>query len=82
MDHCPKCSRTNVEHALHPWTCNDPWHKEKRKCGHAKSFASRCIECELISAREKLAWAKDDFDKYGKLVIKLEAEKRMSEQIS
>lgn len=23
---CPKCSRTDVEYALHPWTCNDPWH--------------------------------------------------------
>jgi hypothetical protein len=47
-------------------------------CGHAKPFSSRCIECELMSAREGLAWAKDNLDKYGKLVVKLEAEQRMS----
>jgi hypothetical protein len=49
-----------------------------RICGHARPFAVRCIECELVSAREGLAWAKDSFDKYSKLVAKLEAEQRMS----
>lgn len=49
-------------------------------CGHARPFAARCIECELISAREGLAWAKDSFDKHSKLIAKLEAEKKLSEQ--
>ena len=49
-------------------------------CGHAKLFSTRCVDCELISAREGLAWAKDSFDKYSKLVVKLEAEKKLSEQ--
>lgn len=47
-------------------------------CGHARLFAARCIECELISAREGLAWAKEGIDKYSKLVAKLEAEQRLS----
>ena len=49
-------------------------------CGHARPFSTRCIECELISAREGLAWAKDSFDKNSKLVAKLEAEKKLFEQ--
>jgi hypothetical protein len=51
-------------------------------CGHAKSFSTRCIECELISAREGLAWAKDSFAQYSKLVAKLEAEQLMAASLS
>jgi hypothetical protein len=51
-------------------------------CGHAKTFSTRCIECELVSAREGLGWAKDSFDKFSKLVAKLEAEQRMSASLA
>lgn len=52
----------------------------RKACSHALPFQVRCIECELISARESVAWAKDNLDKYGKLVEKLEAEKKMNAQ--
>jgi hypothetical protein len=52
-----------------------------KECGHAKSFKDRCIECELVSAREGLAWAKDNLNQYSKLIEKLEAEKRLSDQV-
>jgi len=48
-----------------------------KQCGHAKTFAVRCIECELVSAREGLAWARDNVNLYGKLIVKLEAEQQM-----
>lgn len=51
-------------------------------CDHAKAFKERCIECEIVSAREGLAWAQDSFCQYSKLIAKLEAEKRLSDQIS
>jgi hypothetical protein len=31
-----------------------------------------------MSAREGMAWAKDNLDKYSKLIVKLDAEQRMS----
>lgn len=52
------------------------------KCSHQRTFETRCIECELIMAREALAHAKDDFDKYGKLVVKLECEQRMAASLN
>lgn len=51
-----------------------PWAPE---CGHKRLFKTRCIDCELIMAREAVAHAKDSLDKYSKLVVKLEAEQRM-----
>lgn len=54
----------------------------ERKCSHSKTFKTRCIECELIMAREAVAHAKDNLDKYGKLVVKLEAEQRMQVALS
>jgi hypothetical protein len=50
----------------------------ERKCGHAKTFKTRCIECELIMAREAVAHAEDNLNQYSKLVVKLEAELRMN----
>ena len=52
-----------------------------RECSHSKTFKTRCIECELISAREALAWAKQNANEYSKLVIKLEAEQRLSSSL-
>jgi hypothetical protein len=52
-----------------------------RRCGHAKSFTDRCIDCELVSAREGLAWAKDGVEKYSKLIAKLEAEQQMQAEM-
>lgn len=46
------------------------------KCGHGRSFKERCIECELVSANEGLANARENLNHYGKVVAKLEAEKR------
>ena len=50
----------------------------ERKCSHKRPFKVRCIECELIMAREAVAHAKDGLNQYSKLVVKLEAEQRMS----
>lgn len=49
----------------------------RKGCSHARSFKERCVGCELVSAREALAWAKDGVEKYSKLIIKLEAEKQL-----
>jgi hypothetical protein len=54
----------------------------ERECSHKRTFKTRCIECELIIAREAVAHAKDNLDKYGKLVVKLEAEQRMNAALS
>lgn len=54
----------------------------ERKCSHQRTFKTRCIECELIMAREALAHAKDNLDKYGKLVVKLECEKQMANSLN
>lgn len=54
----------------------------ERECSHNRTFKTRCIECELILAREAVAHAKDNLDKYGKLVVKLEAEQRMQVALS
>ncbi|MCK1281499.1 hypothetical protein IVB46_40405, partial [Bradyrhizobium sp. 61] len=45
----------------------------KKGCGHGRPFKQRCIDCELVSAREGLAWAKEGVEKYSKLIVKLEA---------
>lgn len=50
----------------------------ERKCSHAKTFKTRCIECELIMAREAVGHAKESFNLHSKLVAKLEAELRMN----
>jgi hypothetical protein len=50
----------------------------ERLCSHAKTFKTRCIECELVSAREALASARDNVNLYGKLIAKLEAEQQLS----
>lgn len=49
----------------------------ERECSHKRPFETRCIECELIMAREAEAHAKDSLNLYSKLVVKLEAEQRM-----
>jgi hypothetical protein len=49
-----------------------------RVCSHSKAFKTRCIECELIMAREAVASARDNLNQYSKLVVKLEAEQRLS----
>jgi len=54
----------------------------ERICSHGRSFKGRCIECELIMAREAVAHAKDNFDKYSKLVVKLEIEKKMFDSLN
>lgn len=50
-------------------------------CGHAKTFKERCIACELVSAREGLAWAREGVEKYSKLIIKLEAEQQLQAEM-
>lgn len=45
-----------------------------KECSHNRTFKTRCIECELIMAREAVAHARDNFNQYSKLVVKLEAE--------
>lgn len=50
----------------------------ERECSHKRTFKTRCIECELIMAREAVEHAKDNFNQYSKLVVKLEAEQRMN----
>jgi hypothetical protein len=54
----------------------------ERECSHSRTFKARCIECELIMAREALAHAKDRLNQYSKLVVKLEAEQRMNDTLS
>jgi hypothetical protein len=49
-----------------------------RECSHKRPFKVRCIECELIMAREALNHAKDSLNQYSKLVVKLESEQRMN----
>lgn len=53
----------------------------KKGCGHGRPFKQRCIDCELMSAREGLAWAKDDVEKYSKLIVKLETEQQMQAEM-
>jgi hypothetical protein len=54
----------------------------ERKCSHSRTFKTRCIECEMIMAREAEARAKDSLNQYSKLVVKLEAEQRMNAALS
>ncbi len=44
------------------------------KCGHSKTIAERCMECELVSAREALSFAQQDVEKYSAKIARLEAE--------
>jgi hypothetical protein len=46
-----------------------------KSCGHGKRYAERCIECETVSAREGLGWAKRDLEHYEMKLRLLEAEK-------
>jgi hypothetical protein len=41
-------------------------------CGHGKTFKEPCAECQLVLAREGLAWAQNSVEKYRKLVADLE----------
>jgi hypothetical protein len=43
-----------------------------RVCSHSKAFKTRCIECEAVAS------ARDNLNQYSKLVVKLEAEQRLS----
>lgn len=54
----------------------------ERICIHMKPFAARCIECELIMAREAVDHAKDSLNLHSKLVAKLEAEQRLTSSLS
>jgi hypothetical protein len=45
-------------------------------CGHGKTFKERCIDCELVSAREGLRWAEESVRKYSKRIADLEAQKK------
>jgi hypothetical protein len=47
-----------------------------RGCGHGKTFAEPCIDCQLVLAREGLAWATQSVDRYSKLIAELEVEKK------
>jgi len=49
--------------------------KTPKGCSHGKTFEERCIECELVSAREGLRWAKESVEKYSERIAKLEAER-------
>ena len=52
--------------------------KKPKGCGHGKTFEERCIECELVSAREGLRWAKESVEKYSERIVKLEVERGAS----
>lgn len=41
-------------------------------CSHGKTFKEPCTECQLVLAREGLAWALQSVDKYSKLIADLE----------
>jgi len=46
-----------------------------KQCGHGKRYDERCVECEIVSAREGLAWAKIDVERYEARLAQLEIEK-------
>ncbi|WP_448043779.1 hypothetical protein [Bradyrhizobium liaoningense] len=43
-------------------------------CGHGKTFKEPCIECQLVLAREGLAWAIKRVEKYSKFIADLAPE--------
>lgn len=48
----------------------------KRKgCSHGKTFDERCIDCELVLAREGLRWSQEGVERYTQQIARLEAEK-------
>lgn len=47
----------------------------RKGCGHGKTFDERCIECELVLAREGERWAKESLALYRAKIAKLEQEK-------
>jgi hypothetical protein len=55
--------------------------KTERECSHKITFKTRCIECELIMAREAVTHARDSFNQYSKLVVKLEAEQKAKDRL-
>jgi len=40
-------------------------------CGHGKTFNEPCTECQLVLAREGLAWALQSVEKYSKFIAEL-----------
>lgn len=40
-------------------------------CSHGKTFKEPCTECQLVLAREGLAWALQSVEKYSKLIAEL-----------
>jgi len=40
-------------------------------CGHGKTFKEPCTECQLVLAREGLAWALQSVEKYSKFIAEL-----------
>jgi len=50
----------------------------KRKgCSHGKTFDERCIDCELVLAREGLRWSQEGVERYTQQIARLETEKRV-----
>ena len=48
---------------------------EHKECSHGRTFSERCIDCELVSAREGERWALESLTKYRDRIEKLEREK-------
>lgn len=44
-------------------------------CGHGKTFDERCIDCELVLAREGERWAQESLIRYRAKIAKLEQER-------
>lgn len=45
-------------------------------CSHGKTFKEPCIECQLVLAREGLAWAQQSVAKYSKFIAEFEPERQ------
>lgn len=43
-------------------------------CSHGKTFSQRCVECDLLLAREGERWALADVAKYRARIALLESE--------
>ena len=47
----------------------------RKGCSHGKTFDERCIDCELVLAREGERWAQESLVLYRTKIAKLEQEK-------
>jgi len=47
---------------------------KQKVCSHGRTFAERCIGCELVLAREGLEYAKERAEIYTRQIERLEAE--------